>query len=144
MAEVNGRVFLNNASLGIYGEAVRSPSYRDAKLRTLLQTAGEVVGPNTAATALRLIDDLDREHRNFALVLVSNNPYALERAWTAPCLEVTGPAVVHAGIDGEAVDLSPPLRFAIRPAALRVRIAAHHARRPAFGAPAPPRFTPPH
>jgi diacylglycerol kinase family enzyme len=27
MAEVNGRVFLNNVSLGIYGDAVRSPAY---------------------------------------------------------------------------------------------------------------------
>src|SRR6478672_11346360 len=34
MAEVDGRAFLNNASLGIYGDAVRSPAYRDAKVRT--------------------------------------------------------------------------------------------------------------
>jgi hypothetical protein len=31
---------------------------------------------------------------------------------------------VHAGLDGEAVDLRTPLRIAIRPAALRVRIRA--------------------
>ena len=37
------------------------------------------------------------------------------QAWTAPCLEVSAPTAVHAGVDGEAVDLSPPLRFAIRP-----------------------------
>ena len=48
------------------------------------------------------------------------------RAWTAPRLEVSAPAAVHAGVDGEAVDLSPPLRFAIRPAALRVRISSRH------------------
>ena len=30
------------------------------------------------------------------------------------------------GIDGEAVILEPPLRFRIRPAALRVRIARSH------------------
>ena len=36
MAEVNGRLFLNNVSLGIYGDAVRQPAYRDAKARTLL------------------------------------------------------------------------------------------------------------
>jgi diacylglycerol kinase family enzyme len=39
---------------------------------------------------------------------------------------VTGPTPVHAGVDGEAVDLSPPLRFVIRPAALRVRISPRH------------------
>jgi hypothetical protein len=33
---------------------------------------------------------------------------------------------VHAGRDGEAVTLVPPLRFVIRPLALRVRIAARH------------------
>ena len=92
------------------------------------------------------------------MVLVSNNPYALDnplapgtrpaldtgrlgivilgapgdtalrpgQAWTAPRLEVSAPAAVHAGVDGEAVNLSPPLRFAIRPAALRVRISSRH------------------
>jgi diacylglycerol kinase family enzyme len=40
VAEVDGRVFLNNVSLGIYGDAVRSPSCRDAKVRTLLENRG--------------------------------------------------------------------------------------------------------
>ena len=31
VAEVNGRLFLNNVSLGIYGDAVREPGYRDGK-----------------------------------------------------------------------------------------------------------------
>src|ERR1700751_1856794 len=64
MAEVNGRTFLNNASLGIYADAVRSPAYRDAKVRTLLQTAAEVMGPSAEAPALYLADDLGREHRD--------------------------------------------------------------------------------
>jgi len=49
-AEVNGRLFLNNVSLGIYGEAVRSPAYRDAKARTLLEIAAEVMGPRCCGT----------------------------------------------------------------------------------------------
>src|SRR5271165_6895214 len=157
-AEVNGRMFLNNVSLGIYGDAVRSPSYRDAKVRTLLETAAEVMGPGAGELALGLADDLGHEHRQPAIVLVSNNPYAVDRplargtrpaldggqlgvivldapgdsprvpgrAWSAPRLEVTAPAPVHAGVDGEAVDLEPPLRFASRPASLRVRISPHH------------------
>jgi hypothetical protein len=48
------------------------------------------------------------------------------RAWTATSVEVDGPAPVHAGIDGEAVDLSTPLDFEILPAALRARISARH------------------
>src|SRR6516162_6712170 len=143
VAEVNGRMFLNNVSLGIYGDAVRSPAYRDAKVRTLLETVAEVLG---------------YEYRHPAVVLVSNNPYAVDRplargtrpaldsgqlgilvldapgdsprvpgrAWSAPRLEVNAPAPVHAGVDGEAVDLEPPLRFASRPASLRVRISPRH------------------
>src|SRR5512132_365167 len=64
MAEANGRAFLNNVSLGIYGDAVRSPAYRDAKVRTLLETAAEVMGPSGEAPALRLVDDSGREHRH--------------------------------------------------------------------------------
>ena len=170
-------MFLNNVSLGIYGQVVRRPAYRDAKARTLLATAEEVLGPSGEAPALRLADDAGREHRGPAVVLVSNNPYALDnplapgtraaldtgrlgivvlgvpggtslrpgRAWTASHLEVSAPVAVHAGVDGEAVDLSPPLRFAIRPAALRVRISSRHpgaspsARLRLPGPPPPPR-----
>ena len=153
VAEVNGRLFLNNVSLGIYGDAVRQPEYRDAKARTLLQTAAHVLGPSAAAVDLQLVDDRGWIHTDPAVVLVSNNPYSLEaprrpgtrrsldggrlgilvlhaaragrspgRTWTAARLEITAPAPVHAGVDGEAVDLAPPLRFEIRPGALRVRV----------------------
>ena len=154
VAEVNGRLFLNNVSLGIYGDAVRQPTYRDAKARTLLETAAHVLGPSAAVDDLQLVDDRGRPHRNPAVVLVSNNPYALDPPrppGTRPTLEsgqlgilVVGPrhdrarrgrgaprasrspapAPVHAGVDGEAVDLTPPLRFGIRPVALRVRISS--------------------
>ena len=60
VAEVNGRLFLNNVSLGIYGDAVRQPTYRDAKARTLLETAAHVLGPSAAAVDLQLVDDRGR------------------------------------------------------------------------------------
>jgi diacylglycerol kinase family enzyme len=158
VGDVNGRVFLNNVSLGVYGEAVRRPEYRDAKVRTLLQTARQVAGPSGQAAGLHLTDDAGREHRGVDVVLVSNNPYALERplprgtrpaldsgqlgivvidppgsgppphgrSWQAPLLEVSADEPVHAGVDGEPADLIPPLRFTIRPAALRVRISRRH------------------
>jgi diacylglycerol kinase family enzyme len=158
VAEVNGRMFLNNVSLGIYGEAVRKAAYRDAKLRTLVETAEQVLGPSAHTPALRLTDDTGREHRHLSVVLVSNNPYALDHplargtrpaldtgqlgiltldqpddrphppghTWHAPRLEVEAAAPVHAGIDGEPADLNPPLRFTIRPAALRARISSRH------------------
>jgi diacylglycerol kinase family enzyme len=152
VAEVNGRVFLNNVSLGIYGDAVRQPTYRDAKARTLLDTAAKVLGPSAAASGVELVDEHGDWHGDVAVVLVSNNPYSVDpprpgtrptldggqlgvivldrphpgpspaRAWTTSRLEVTAPGRVHAGIDGEAVDLTPPLRFAARPQALRVRV----------------------
>jgi diacylglycerol kinase family enzyme len=79
VGEVNGRVFLNNVSLGIYGDAVRQPAYRDAKVRTLVETVAEVLGTSGAVPELHLVDDLGNEHRRPAVVLVSNNPYALDR-----------------------------------------------------------------
>ena len=45
LAEVNGRVFVNNVSLGLYGTAVQRNDYRAAKLRTLLDTVPDVLGP---------------------------------------------------------------------------------------------------
>jgi hypothetical protein len=46
--------------------------------------------------------------------------------WTAPSFELGSDRTVAAGIDGEAVQLQPPLRFSTHPAALRVRIAPQH------------------
>ena len=139
LAEVNGRAFLNNVSLGIYGDAVRQSTYRDAKVRTLVATAERALGPSGEIPALRLVDEAGREHAHLAVVLVSNNPYALDRpvpgtrpsldggklgilvldtpgdghppgrAWSAPDFEVSSVSPVHAGIDGEAVVLSAPL-----------------------------------
>jgi diacylglycerol kinase family enzyme len=54
VGEVNGRVFLNNVSLGIYGDAVRQPAYRDAKVRTQVETAAEVPGCFFVGRAARL------------------------------------------------------------------------------------------
>jgi diacylglycerol kinase family enzyme len=156
---VNGRLFVNNVSLGIYGDAVARPGYRDAKLQTLLATAEAVLGPSATAPPLRIADDLGREHREPAVLLVSNNPYALNpsapggrprldtgrlgvivldrpdvpphrarRAWTARSLDVAGDAALHAGVDGEAITLEPPLHFACRPAALCVRVPRRRSR----------------
>jgi diacylglycerol kinase family enzyme len=153
-------VFLNNVSLGIYGGAVRRPEYRDAKVRTLLATAQEVLAPGGSPPKSSLVDDQGHEHLHPAAVLVSNNPYALRqplvagtrpsltsgrlgilvldrpdarsagrepgRAWTATSLKLDAPGPVYAGIDGEPVELNPPLEFSVLPAALRVRISSHH------------------
>jgi hypothetical protein len=46
--------------------------------------------------------------------------------WTTPVFEIDADGSVPAGIDGESVQLTAPLRFRIRPGALRARIAPHH------------------
>ncbi len=79
VGHVNGRMFLNNVSLGVYGDAVQRAQYREAKTRTLLETVREVVGPSQSGSALRVVDDLGRTHDRPAVVLVSNNPYALRQ-----------------------------------------------------------------
>jgi diacylglycerol kinase family enzyme len=79
LADVNGRVFVNNVSLGLYADAVQRKGYRDAKLRTLLDTVPEVLGPEGSGLDLRWTGPDGHEHRSGAAVLVSNNRYRLGR-----------------------------------------------------------------
>lgn len=176
LAEVNGRTFVNNVSLGVYARAVQEAGYRDAKLRTLLETAsafggsrdgdaGDATGDGDAArTDLRWTGPDGDPQSHAAVILVSNNPYRLGQllgAGTRPAIDrhtlgvavMTGPVgpatnghpgppweqwqteqfvidsadgEVPIGVDGEALTLSAPLEFTIRPGALRVRLAPQH------------------
>ena len=80
LAEVNGRVFVNNVSLGLYAEAVQHKGYRDAKLRTILDTVPDVLGPTGSGLDMRWSGPTGHEHSGGAAVLVSNNKYRLGRA----------------------------------------------------------------
>jgi diacylglycerol kinase family enzyme len=80
LAEVNGRVFVNNVSLGLYAEAVQRPGYRESKLRTILDTLPEVLGPEGAGLDLRWTGPGGSEHSSGAAILVSNNRYRLGKA----------------------------------------------------------------
>jgi diacylglycerol kinase family enzyme len=80
LAEVNGRVFVNTVSLGLYADAVHRKAYRDAKLRTLLDTVPDVVGPGGTGLDLRWTGPGGHQHRSGAAILVSNNRYRLGRA----------------------------------------------------------------
>ena len=163
LADVNGRVFVNNVSLGVYAEAVQKSGYRDAKVRTLLDTVSEVIGPDAKVPPLTWRGPHGHAHDSSAAILVSNNRYRLGhpigsgtrpriddgllgitvfaepgarekgrgpkrpwREWSATSFELEASKPVPAGIDGEAAILEPPLRFRIRPGALRARIARHH------------------
>jgi len=75
LADVNGRVFVNNVSLGIYATIVRSPEYRDAKIDTTLAAVPKILGPGARPFDLRFAKP-DGDRREGAHVLqISNNPY---------------------------------------------------------------------
>lgn len=161
LGEVNGHVFVNNVSLGVYAAAVSQDGYREAKMRTLLDTLTDTLGPEGEPSELRWVDDNGEPQTSTALVLVSNNVYRLGptlgsgtrprldegvlgivdfhppiagessqtarwRELKAPELEVEADGSVPVGVDGESMSLEAPLRFRIRPRALRVRVAHDH------------------
>ncbi|MET9316113.1 diacylglycerol kinase family protein [Kribbella sp. NPDC003505] len=80
LAEVNGRVFVNNVSLGLYAEAVQRSGYREAKLRTLLDTVPDALGAGGSELDMRWTGPGGDGHRGGVAVLVSNNRYRLGRA----------------------------------------------------------------
>jgi diacylglycerol kinase family enzyme len=172
LATVNGRVFVNNASLGLYATIVQSPEYRDAKRRTAAAMLPDLIGPDATPLDLRFAGPDGVERPTAHVILVSNNPYQLDEIggrgtreridlgvlgvlaarigsaaqaerfvaldaigqvrrfpgwleWSVAEFRVDSGAPVPIGIDGEALTLDPPLRFASVPGALRVRIPKH-------------------
>ena len=158
---VGGRTFVNNCSLGLYAEAVQQEGYRDAKLRTLMETASTVLsGGDDGVKDLRWTGPDGRPEQSAAVILVSNNVYRLGtaigsgtrarmnagtlgiavmgapaadggrrqpmRQWATPTFVIDSDGDVPVGVDGEALVMPTPLEFAIRPKALRVRIAPQH------------------
>lgn len=77
LAEVNGRVFVNNASMGVYAKVVQSPEYRDAKLRTAAAMLPTIIGPDATPMDLRFALPSGEQSLTSQLILVSNNPYNL-------------------------------------------------------------------
>ena len=169
LGEVNGHVFVNNVSLGLYAAIVQSPEYRDAKVDTTLSALPKMLGPGSRPMDLRF-DGPDGEHHDGAhVVLVSNGPYGSTIAtmssrpridtgflgittlvipddaaakqflaalttnrpdtyegldgWSSTEFVVDSGSPVAVGLDGEAMDMAPPLQFSIRPRVLRVRLA---------------------
>ena len=169
LARVNDRVFVNNASLGVYAKVVQSDAYRDAKLETWSGMLPDLLGPDAEPIDLEFTAPDGSRCDDAPLVLVSNNPYRLtslagagtrERidtgrlgvvaarvrsaadvsklvalelvgqvgrfpgleSWASQEFEVRSSGPVEVGLDGEALVLDPPLRFASLPGALRVRL----------------------
>jgi diacylglycerol kinase family enzyme len=79
LARVNGRVFVNNVSLGVYAEIVQSDAYRDAKLQTTADMLPALLGPGAEHFSFELDAVGGEPLRDACLVLVSNNVYQLDR-----------------------------------------------------------------
>jgi diacylglycerol kinase family enzyme len=78
LAEVNGQVFVNNVSLGLYATAVQRDGYRNAKLRTILGTLPDVLGPRGQPPDLQWTGPRDaKSYPSGTVLLVSNNRYRL-------------------------------------------------------------------
>jgi diacylglycerol kinase family enzyme len=168
LASVNGRIFVNNASLGLYAKVVQSPEYRDAKISTAATILPGLLGPEAKPLDLRFRGP-DAEYPTAHLILVSNDPYQMDHIgnmgtrprldlgvlgivaariadaaqasrfvaleatgrirrfpgwleWSSPTFEVSSGGPVEIGVDGEALQMDPPLVFESRPGALRVRV----------------------
>jgi diacylglycerol kinase family enzyme len=169
LAVVNEHIFINNASLGVYAQVVQSETYRNAKLRTWRRMLPEILGPGAVSIDLQFEGPDAKAWSHAALVIVSNNPYQVERfagagtrprldtgalgilaarmtsagavaklvtlgtlgqaqrsygfrQWSRREFEVHSSTPVAVGLDGEALVLTPPLRFAALPGVLRVRV----------------------
>ena len=168
LGEVNGRIFVNNVSLGLYAAIVRSPAYRDAKVDTTLATLPQVLAPDTEPFDLRFTGPDGEPHQGAHMIQISNNPYgptvttlgsrprldtgllgvvSLEirsdaeaasflaaiatglparfkglRSWSTPSFEVSSGSAIDVGLDGETLEMEPPLTFSIRSNAVAVRL----------------------
>jgi diacylglycerol kinase family enzyme len=80
LASVNGRTFVNNASLGLYASITESSQYRDAKLRTAAAVLPDLLGPDAEPLDLSFTGPDGTSYPTAQMILVSNNPYQLAHA----------------------------------------------------------------
>jgi diacylglycerol kinase family enzyme len=122
LAEVNGRVFVNNVSLGLYAAIVRSPEYRDAKVDTTLSFIPKMLGPDTAPFDLRFKGPNGEYHEGAHLIQISNNPYGdtIDAMGSRPRLDTQRLGLLALAIDDDrsaaafltAIAAGHPERFA--------------------------------
>ena len=78
LARVNGRVFVNNACMGLYAKIVQSEAYRDAKLKTAADMLPDLLGPKAEPFDLQYLGPDGEKYPTAHLLLVSNDPYELD------------------------------------------------------------------
>ena len=80
LARVNGRVFVNNASMGLYAKIVQSPAYRGREDEDRRRLAAGHDRPDARPFDLRFLGPDGVEYPTAHLVLVSNDPYELDHS----------------------------------------------------------------
>ena len=75
LARVNGRVFINNASMGVYAKIVQSAEYRSAKAETVARMSRDLLPPRGEPFDLRFTAPDGTRWDGAHVVLVSNDPY---------------------------------------------------------------------
>lgn len=78
LAEVNGRVFVNNAAMGVYATIVQSEDYRGAKIATTAALLPDLLGPTAPPSDLLYTLPTGETRAAGQLLLISNNPYQLQ------------------------------------------------------------------
>ena len=122
LAEVNGRVFVNNVSLGVYGQITQSEEYRDAKVATTLDQLPTLLGPGGEPMDLGWTGPDGVHHASAHLIQVSNNRYSLRvggGAGTRDSLDDGKLGILAVEVSGTAAAVQ--LADARRPAAPRRR-----------------------
>jgi len=148
VGRVNGRVFLNNVSLGMYAQLVHEREEHRRRRELLARARAVVIALRDFSTRSVIVDG---EPMRVRVLLVSNNAYKLElfsigererldegllhlyagtgilrASWTERSGErftVDARAgSLRAAIDGEPARLETPLEFEIAPLALRVLV----------------------
>jgi hypothetical protein len=84
LAAVNGRIFVNNVSLGLYAKVVQSAEYRDAKVKTAASMLPDLIGPDAVPFDLRFRGPDGAECPTAQMILVSNDPYQLDARAARP------------------------------------------------------------
>ena len=77
LATINGRVFVNNVSLGLYAAIVQSDEYRDAKMGTAAKMLPDLLGSDYSQFDFEIESPTGIDRSNPDLILVSNNVYRL-------------------------------------------------------------------
>jgi diacylglycerol kinase family enzyme len=76
-ATVNGRLFVNNVSLGVYATIVQQEGYREAKLDTSTTLLPDLLGQTDRPFDLQFTAPDGSEVDGSLVIQVSNNPYVL-------------------------------------------------------------------